>query len=236
MAYTYYDCEVIDILDEAPGVKRFFLRYPQEVKLDFHAGQFVMLDLPIDSKYTNRSYSIASPPSTNNILELLIVINPQGVGTKYLFQQVKKGSFLKTTLPLGKFRLDEDLNRRVCFICTGTGIAPFRSMILDIFQQNKPHQEITLIAGVRSQKDLLYHQEFEKLQQEKASFKYIPVLSREAWHGRSGYVHDVYKELFPEQGNHLFYLCGWAAMLKEAREHLQELVPDKKHIRFESYD
>lgn len=236
MAYTYYECEVIQILDETPDVKRFVLRYPNEVKLDFHAGQFVMLDLPINSKYTNRSYSIASPPSSDNTLELIIVINPQGLGTPHLFRDVTVGSKIKTTLPLGKFRLDENLNRRVCFICTGTGIAPFRSMILDIFQHEKPHQEITLIAGVRSQRDLLYHEEFLKLQAEKASFNYIPVLSREVWNGRSGYVHDVYKELFPISGDHLFYLCGWANMLKEAREHLQEFVLDKKQIRFESYD
>ncbi len=236
MAYSYYDCEVIDIKEEAPGVKRFFLKYPNEVELRFDAGQFVMFDLPIDAKYTNRSYSIASAPSEDNVLELVIVINPQGLGTPHLFENVQVGSILKTSIPLGKFKLDEDLNRHICFICTGTGIAPFRSMIFDIFNKKRIFQQITLIFGVRTQKDILYRKEFEELEKSENNFKFIPVLSREKWEGKTGYVHDVYLDLFKEPGNHLFYLCGWANMLKEARENLKEMVYDRKQIRFESYD
>jgi NAD(P)H-flavin reductase len=236
MAYSYYDCEVIDIKEEAPGVKRFFLKYPNEVELRFDAGQFVMFDLPIDAKYTNRSYSIASAPSEDNILELIIVINPKGLGTPHLFDHVQIGSMLKTSLPLGKFKLDEDLDRHICFICTGTGIAPFRSMIFDIYNKQRPFQQITLLFGVRTQKDILYRKEFEELEKSENNFKFIPVLSREKWEGKTGYVHDVYLDLFKEPGNHLFYLCGWANMLKEARENLKEMVYDRKQIRFESYD
>lgn len=236
MAYQYYDCEVIAIIEEAPGVRRFVLNYPETVTLDFHAGQFIMFDLPIDSKYTNRSYSIASAPSDDNVLEVVIVINPQGLGTPHLFNDIEIGSILRTSLPLGKFKLDEDLNRHVCFICTGTGIAPFRSMILDVIAKKKPFEKITLIAGSRTQKDILYRTEFEELDQRLSNFRYIPVLSRENWEGQTGYVHDVYNELFDEPGDHLFYLCGWAAMLKEARENLLNYVHDKKQIRFESYD
>jgi len=236
MAYSYYNCKVIDIKEEAPGVKRFFLKYPNEVELRFDAGQFVMFDLPIDAKYTNRSYSIASAPSEDNVLELVIVINPQGLGTPHLFDEVQIGSTLKTSLPLGKFKLDEDLNRHICFICTGTGIAPFRSMIFDIFNKKRIFQQITLIFGVRTQKDILYRKEFEELERKDSRFKFIPVLSREKWEGKTGYVHEVYLDLFKEQGNNLFYLCGWANMLKEARENLKEMVYDRKQIRFESYD
>jgi len=139
-------------------------------------------------------------------------------------------------MPLGKFHLDEDLDRRICFICTGTGVAPFRSMILDVLNSKKPFKEMTLLFGVRTQADILYRAEFEDLEKKTDNFHFIPVLSREDWHGRKGYVHDVYHELFPEAGNHLFYLCGWANMLRDARENLQKLVVDKKQIKFESYD
>jgi ferredoxin-NADP reductase len=236
MGYSYHPCKVIQIKDEAPGVKRYTLRYPEEIALSFKAGQFVMFDLPIDSKYTNRSYSIASPPSTDNTLELVIVINPKGLGTPHLFDNVLVGSELMTSLPLGKFHLDDDLDRRICFICTGTGVAPFRSMILDVIQNEKPFKEMILLFGVRTQADILYRSEFEELSKSASNFHFIPVLSREKWNGKTGYVHDVYLELFPEPGNHLFYLCGWANMLKDARENLQNLVLDKKQIRFESYD
>lgn len=239
MAYQYYDCEVTDVLDETPGVKRFFIRYPDEVALSFKAGQFIMLDLPIESKVTNRSYSIASPPDGSNSLELLIVLNPQGLGTPYLFNEIRVGSAIKATLPIGKFSLPETLDKEVMFVCTGTGVAPFRSMILDVVQQKKPFRKMTLVMGVRYEKDLMYRSEFEALQASVPDFEYIPVLSRETLQngsGRTGYVHQVYQERYTAPCDVLFYLCGWAAMLKEARENLQQIVTDRKQVKFESYD
>jgi hypothetical protein len=49
-------------------------------------------------------------------------------------------------------------------------------------------------------------------------------------------VHQVYKERYTQPSATTFYLCGWAAMLKEARENLLHCVFDKKQIKFESYD
>jgi len=239
MAYSYIDCEVIDIIDETTDVKRFVIKYPEHIELKFKAGQFVMFDLPIDSKVTNRSYSIASPPNSENTLELIIVKNPDGKGTPHLFDNVDVGSILKTSMPIGKFGLIEPLDHEAVFICTGTGIAPFRSMILDILNSGKPFKKLTLIAGTRTQNEILYRSEFEKLHAEVSDFEYIPVLSRETaetWDGVTGYVHKVYEQRYTEAGTTTFYLCGWAAMLKEAREKLQQVVLDKKQIRFESYD
>ncbi|MBK6641668.1 MAG: hypothetical protein IPG39_10725 [Bacteroidetes bacterium] len=68
MAYEFHDATVVDIIDETDMVKRFYIKMPNHMQFTFKAGQFIMLDLPIDSKYTNRSYSIASAPSTDNIL------------------------------------------------------------------------------------------------------------------------------------------------------------------------
>ena len=64
--YRFFNGLVTGILDETANVKRFFIRIPELERYDFHAGQFTMLDLPILSKVTTRSYSIASPPSGTN--------------------------------------------------------------------------------------------------------------------------------------------------------------------------
>ena len=129
MGYQYINCQVIDIISVNNDVRRFIIRYPTEVSLKFLPGQFIMLDLPIETKYTNRSYSIASAPGNDNCLELVIVLNPNGLGTPYLFDHVKKGSDVMCSMPLGKFRLIDPIDQEVCFVCTGTGIAPFRSML-----------------------------------------------------------------------------------------------------------
>ena len=156
MAYQYFDCHVTDVIDATERTKRFFFQFPPEVEFSFRPGQFVMMDLPINSKVTNRAYSIASAPDSNNSFELVISKKPAGLGTNYLFHDVKKGSVLKVTKALGKFGLPEPIEHDLCFICTGTGIAPFRSMVNYIYERNIAHKNIYLVFGNRWKADILY--------------------------------------------------------------------------------
>ena len=68
-----------------------------------------------------------------------------------------------------------------------------------------------------------------------AGFAYIPVLSRERWEGRSGYVHDVYEELCKEKQPAHFLLCGWRGMIDEAKTRIVEMGYDKRDIHVEIY-
>ena len=241
MAYQFYNSTITDIIDESPNVKRFFFQIPGVEKFDFIAGQFVMLDLPIDSKVTTRAYSIASPPSGDNIIELVIVLKEDGLGTPYLFKNMKVGTQVPLSQPLGKFiqPRPSSFETDLCFICTGTGIAPFRSILLDIYNHSVPHKNIQLVFGCRYQQDILYKKEMEELETKLENFQFIPVLSREpieTWKGETGYVHKVYQKLYGDKRSGLFYICGWKVMIMEARKNLLDMGYDKKEIRFELYD
>lgn len=238
MSYSYHESSIIKVIDETDMVKRFFFKVPDEIPFSFQAGQFIMLNLPLDSKYTNRSYSIASPPSKDNTFELVIILNPKGLGTPYLWENIGLGSKVPVSKPLGKFVLKTPVEEDLCFIGTGTGIAPLRSMILHILNNNIPHKNLHLIFGNRWKKDILYYEEFLELEKKHPSFKFHPVLSREGedWKGKKGYVHPVYEELFADKRPATFYLCGWRDMLYEARQRLENMGYDKKRIKFESYD
>jgi CDP-4-dehydro-6-deoxyglucose reductase len=242
MPLTFYTAEIIDIVDEVPNVKRFFFRIEELNKCDFIPGQFTMLDLPIDCKQTTRAYSIASAPSTSeNTFELIIVLKEGGLGTTYLFNQAKKGDKLKVSVPIGKFGKPrpDAFEKELCFVCTGTGIAPFRSMLLDILNYKIPHKGITLISGSRYEKDLLYKKEMEELQDKLLGFKYIPVLSRENsidWKGEKGYVHEIYKALYKDKIDIQFYICGWKVMILEAVENLKQMGFEKADVKYELYD
>ena len=87
---------VIGIEDETSDTKRFRIVVPELERFDFEPGQFVTLDLPIHEKANKRlrSYSISSRPDGSNEMELLIVLNPQGTGTPYLFNEVNVGTEL----------------------------------------------------------------------------------------------------------------------------------------------
>lgn len=228
---------IVKIENETHDTKRFWVQVPELDVFEFVPGQFVTLDLPIHEKPNKRlrSYSIASWPDGTNVFELLIVLNPNGAGTNYLFNEVKAGSELILRGPQGVFTLHQPLDKDLYLICTGTGIAPFRSMVNHIHRMQIPHQKIYLIYGCRKKNNLMYFDELTALQKEMKDFIYIPTLSREEWEGKRGYVHVVYEELLQHNHPASFFLCGWREMIDEARNRIINMGYDKKDIHVELY-
>lgn len=229
--------KVIRIENETADTRRYWIQVPELDSFDFAPGQFVTFDLPIHEKPNKRwrSYSIASWPDGTNVFELIIVLDKLGAGTHYLFEQVDVGSELIFRGPQGVFTIKQPIEKDLFFICTGTGIAPFRSMINHIKNENIPHQDITLIFGCRTKKTLLYYEEMKQLAAVVPNFAYIPTLSRETWEGRSGYVHPIYEELCTERKPANFFLCGWKGMIDEAKKRITEMGYDRKEIHVEIY-
>jgi ferredoxin-NADP reductase len=228
---------VIRIENETAVTKRYWIEVPELTSFDFIPGQFVTLDLPIHEKLNKRmrSYSIASWPDGTNVFELIIVLDKKGAGTNYIFDEVTVGSELTYRGAQGVFTLKEPLDKDLFLICTGTGIAPFRSMAQHIKNKNIPHKNITLIFGCRTKDTLLYYDEMKKLETDLPGFTYIPALSREAWEGRTGYVHSIYEELCIDKKPASFLLCGWRGMIDEAKQRIIDMGYDAKDIYVEIY-
>ncbi len=230
----FHTVKIVNIIEETPLVKRLFLAFDEEQI--FQSGQFIILKFEgLQHQFDTRSYSIANF-TNGNIIEICVSIKPNGAATPILFSK-KIGDTLLSSLPQGRFVLhQEHLSKPHYFICTGTGIAPFRAMVKDLLQFQNFKQAIHLYFGCRTQADLLYYQEFLALEQQYANFKFYPVLSRENWAGNTGYVHPYYLENLKQKPEAIFYLCGWTAMLKETRENLKSIGYERKDIKVEFYD
>ena len=138
----WHEAEVINITALTADIRRFRLKVKDVSAFDFKPGQFVTLDLPIGehSKDRWRSYSIASPPVGDSVFELVIMNLRGGKASDYLFHETKEGSILKFNGPLGKFLLPAKIENDLCFVCTGTGITPFRSMLLHLSEKKQEHK------------------------------------------------------------------------------------------------
>ena len=226
------------IEQETYNTRRFYIEFPEMEKFDFIPGQFVTMDMPIHEKKNLRwrSYSIASNPDGTNKIELVIVLAKNGAGTDYLFNNIEVGTEIPMRGPLGKFIIPNEIDE-LCFICTGTGIAPFRSMIKHIKRNNIPHKSVKMIFGTRVETDILYREEMKQLMQEMPTFEFIPVLSRadENWQGEKGYVHAIYEKLYADKPNAKFMLCGWTAMVEEAKDRLKAMGYGKESVHYELF-
>lgn len=241
MPATWSEAIVVDSEWISPNVKHLKLKVTGKESFQFTPGQFITLDLPTGQKRLDRwrSYSIASNPDHSNIFELCVVHVEGGRGSTYLCREIQAGATVNFKGPEGNFVLPENKEPiRLVMICTGTGIAPFRSMIKYIYNHKAYHANVHLIFGTRFEKDILYRGEFETLQKQYASFKYDICLSREKVSGmHEGYVHEVYQNIYANSGvDTLFMLCGWSGMIDQALSILQQnMSVSSKNIRFERF-
>jgi ferredoxin-NADP reductase len=237
---TWYEGIIARIETPAAHIRRIWLEVPSVEVFDFKAGQFITMDLPIGEKRLQRwrSYSIANEPDGTNLLEFCIVRSASGDGTKYLFETAEVGTAIRFKGPDGTFCLPEKIEKDLVFICTGTGVAPFRSMIRDLLRSGQAHRKIHLIFGARTEDGILYRDEFESVKARMPNFSYDIALSRQAdWPGYKGHVHGIYMEKYREKRPDIaFFLCGWSAMIDEAVAHLiVDLGYDRTQVLYELY-
>src|SRR5260370_881866 len=173
---------LLEQVEITPGVRNFVFEVPEVEQLYFIPGQFVSFTENIKGKQITRPYSIASPPDGNRF-EICLNRVEEGLFSPYLFD-LKPGASVEMSAPLGYFVL-RDPGRDCIFVATGTGIAPFRSMLHAWLAQHDKKQ-FTLIFGVRYERGLMYRNEFEDLARKHANLRFCPTLSRPepTWRGR----------------------------------------------------
>ncbi|MBI4353562.1 MAG: hypothetical protein HY593_06540 [Candidatus Omnitrophica bacterium] len=231
----FYDATVTKIVSLTPTVKHFVLEYPKEADTRFIAGQFLMVHLEKEGKPHKKAYSIASSPSLPNKIELCIKLVEGGYVSTYFFG-LKEGGVLHTSLPYGVFTVREPWEENLVFVATGTGIAPIRSMIQNLYEKNCG-KNIWLIFGNRYENEILYQNEWETLARERKNLHFLPTISRpKHWTGEKAYVQEVVKKLFMGRvDNADFYGCGLVPMCQQLKNALLEMNVPKERIHFEQF-
>lgn len=204
---------------------------------DFDAGQFVNILVPETSEHkaVKRPYSIASPPAWKGVLDLCWKRIEGGIATNYLWT-LHQGDNLIVQGPLGRFTVKQPLPQTIIFVSTGTGIAPFRSMIHTLLQNQTPC-EIWNIFGNRYDEDILYREEFEALARDYKNFHNVFTVSRpKNWKGETQYVQFMLKKYIPDPKDKHVYICGLTNMIQEVQKTALEMGFAKDQIFFEKYD
>ncbi|MFG1214596.1 hypothetical protein V5F72_11020 [Xanthobacter flavus] len=141
--------------------------------------------------------------------------------------------------PYGRFFVRKSRGGPLLFLAGGTGVSSPRSMILDLLTEgwNAP---ITLVHGVRAERDLYDRDLFENLARDHANFRYVPALSSEpedsAWAGARGFVHEVAQQVFDGRfEGQSAYLCGPPPMIEASIGALMRGRLFEKHIFTERF-
>lgn len=227
---SFATCRVLRVRHWNEHLFSFAIERPASFR--FRSGEFVMIGLPVDGKPLMRAYSIASTTYAEE-LEFLSIKVPDGPLTSRLQTIRPDDQIYLARKSTGTLVADALLpGKRLFLLSTGTGLAPFLSVIRDPDIYDRFGQ-IVLVHGVRRVSDLAYHDLLtaqlsgDPLVGDQAllQFHYIPTVTREAFHTQ-GRIGDLLADgtLFrpPLAGSRKFdpetdrvMLCGSSAMIRD---------------------
>jgi len=209
-------------------VYKFSFSIVEDLEFEFQAGQFISI---VVAENVKRYYSIASVPG-EKFLELIVGTSPGGPGSIF-FEKIKVGDVVDVLGPLGKFVYQS--SGAALFIATGTGIAPFASIIKDELKKGN-QKKIELLFGVRHQQDIFLKDELDELEGKYPNFTYNLTLSRpdESWKGKEGRV-TAHDGIILHSIDRDFYICGLKEMIEDVKAMLIGAGVDEKRIFVEMY-
>jgi ferredoxin/flavodoxin---NADP+ reductase len=199
----------------------------------FQNGQFAMIGLEVDGRPLLRAYSMASANHEDE-LEFFSIKVADGPLTSRL-QRIKQGDTILVGRKATGTLIADNLipGKRLLLLSTGTGLAPFASLIKDpeVYER---YETIVLVHGCRQVSELAYGEELvAKLQDDELfgpllteKLVYYPTVTREPFRNR-GRITDLItsKQLFDDIGQppldiatDRIMMCGSPAMLEELRQ------------------
>jgi ferredoxin/flavodoxin---NADP+ reductase len=240
-----YNCRLVRRVDQTDDLAYFWVRSDGE-PIAFEPGQYLTIGVFADGKLVQRPYSVASAPieSAGGGYEFYIRLVPILRFTTLLWR-LPIGHPMRIIGPKGRFLLEPDDRRTHLFVSTGTGIAPFISMIRQSIQNHAPRRTV-LVNGCSYVDELGYVDELEGLVRDGGyPLHYVPTISRPAdprnaaWTGRTGRVEaivgDVCRELNLRPDRTVVYICGNPDMILNVEGDLMNRGFPEFHVKKELY-
>jgi ferredoxin/flavodoxin---NADP+ reductase len=209
----------------------------------FEPGQYATLGLVgrDGPKLIQRPMSVSSSAEELSEYEFFIRLVDGGGFTPLLWER-KVGDPINIKGPKGKFLLQDD-GRRAVFVASGTGLAPFISMIDTLRARGRTH-DVVLLHGVSHEHDLAWRDKLTALESAgDFPLRYVGTVSRPAanpgWTGCTGRVEAIVASQLDEHGltaeTATLYLCGNPEMITAVEEIAAERGFPPEHVRKELY-
>tara|TARA_Y100000310_G_scaffold77162_1_gene73718 strand:- start:4338 stop:5042 length:705 start_codon:yes stop_codon:yes gene_type:complete len=234
MSIKIFESKVLETKYFKSNIRYLKLSIPKDFK--FKPGQYLLLSYYFNGKKFKSPYSIASIPN-KKFIEFCIKLSDKGKSSNFI-KNLKKGDKVELLGPAGKFVIDNSSkNNDLIFICVGTGITPFISMISFLLKKGFKNN-IILLKGFRNENKILYEKEFSLLRKKHKNFEFHNILSQPKNKNfkNKGYVQHFLDKYIPENFNGDFYICGLDKMVDSVIKKLKEKNIGEKRIFFEKYD
>lgn len=236
-----YEANVESIEDMTPEIKRIRLRFKEGEEISFKPGQYIQLKAPVyegNDEEVYRAYSIASPPSHKDYIDLVIGYVPGGKATTYVHKFLKEEDIVHINGPYGDFYYHGDNDREMVMVGVATGLAPILS-ILHYMEENNIDRKATFYFGAKTPDDLFLLDVLKELEEALPNFRFVPTLSRiteeHNWIGEKGRVTNALEKHINDGENKEAYLCGSPRMIDSVISILKEKGLKEELIYYDKF-
>lgn len=240
-----YNATLVRRVDQTDDLAYFWVKFDGD-PTPFDSGQYMTIGAFADGRLWQRPYSVASAPRVagDEGYELYVRLVPIIRFTSLLWR-MPVGHRMRMIGPKGKFLLEPDDNRTHLYVSTGTGVAPFISMVRETMAAGRPRRTVVL-HGCSYEEELGYRDELEGWQRDGSyPLTYVPTISRPAdprnanWTGRTGRVEQVVgsvcHDLKLRADRTVVYICGNPEMILNVERELMDRGFPEFHVKKELY-
>ncbi len=221
-----FDTSVYEIIRRTHDVKSF--RFKRPPVFDYDPGQFFFITIMINGEKNIKHFTISSSPTEKEFIEFTKRITEHEFSAA--LDKLRMGDWAHIDGPYGDFTFKGEYPRAV-MMTGGIGITPLRSMIKYCMDKGI-ESRITLLYGNRSEENIVFREELDRMEKENRNLRIVHTLSRpgEEWKGRRGHIDiQMVRDEIPDRDEHVFYVCGPPSLVTDCVSILRALkIPDDK--------
>jgi len=231
-----FETTIQNVVQRTPSVKSFQINLPQAV--EFKAGQFMTVTIRVDGKEDSKYFTISSSPSEKHFIEFTKRITQSSFSQA--LDRMAPGDRVKISMPMGRFTLERaSADAKIAFLSGGIGITPIISICRSAADQ-KLDRDMILLYGNRTQDDVPFKKEWEKLTRALPRLRVVHILESppEGWTGPAGYMTaGMIREKIPDFARRVFFVCGPPGMVAALTGILEKgLALPREQIITENFD
>lgn len=232
------------VVPETADTATFTFRAPSGAWFDYQPGQFVTLDLPIDSGNVpggnvQRTYTISSSPSRPLSISVTVKAQRDSIGTRWMLEHLKPGMRIRAYGPGGIFSFHRHPAGKYLFISAGSGITPMMSMTTWAWDSGTM-PDIAFVHAARRPSDIIFRERLEQFANRVPGLKLRFTVEEpdpfRAWHGYQGRLSQIMLGLMaPDYLDREVFCCGPEPFMQSVREMLVSLGYDMERYHQESF-
>ncbi len=227
-----FETKIKEIIPRTADVNSY--RFPRPPELTYKSGQYFFITIKQGDRELTKHFSFSSSPTEKDHFEFTKKFTDHEYSMA--LKAAKVDDWARIDAPYGQFTFEGEYPK-IAQLAGGIGITPFISMCKNATDK-RMNSKITLFYGCRTENDIAFKQELEKMQEQNKNLKIVFMVNEASshWKGATGVINaEMIKKELPDYKDNLFYVCGPPPMVKAMETLLESIGLPKTQLKLEYF-